>query len=153
VRKRERKSITEEARLAQLLINTATILSTALRNAHLEIRPERIIVLEALAKRGNPATLFDIAADTEKRRQTVACMVSRMSEAGLVRKLPYRRSKELMTVEITEKGKSLLRKIRAAEEELLQSVFSGLDTEGVIEFLRVVGKRADVETERIKLHR
>jgi DNA-binding MarR family transcriptional regulator len=105
-----------------------------------QITPEQVAVLRAIADSGDSASIDEIADKVVRRYNSVATLLKRMIEQGLVSKSKTTFKKKSRVV-ITEKGNQLIAKIPMKSIEMAFSVLSPKEKEELASSLEKLKKQ------------
>lgn len=136
----------ERRRLPPLLRRAWYGLNQAFRRriAHLEITPDQFTVMRTLLE-GDPQgiTQRELTCSMTSDPNTVASLLQRMEEAGLVERRPHEKDKRAHRIQLREAGKRKYEAARQVAVELQSDILSVLPAERREEFLEDLTLVAD----------
>lgn len=136
----------ERRRLPPLLRRAWYGLNQAFRRriAHLEITPDQFTVMRTLLE-GDPQgiTQRELTYLMTSDPNTVASLLQRMEEAGLVERKPHERDKRAHRIQLREGGKRKYEAARQVAVNLQSDILSGLPEERREQFLEDLAIVAD----------
>ena len=118
--------------------------SFRMRIAHLEITPDQFTVMRTLLE-GDPQVITqrELTYAMTSDPNTVASLLQRMEEAGLVERKPHEKDKRAHRIQLREGGKRKYEAARQIAVELQSDILSGLPEERREEFLEDLAVVAD----------
>ena len=129
----ERDYLTDSAGLETWLLLQQTYLLTykAVEQAlaRVGVSHAQASVLLALKRAGEPLPLSRLARVLVQEAQSVTSLVDRLEARGLVRRVPDRRDRRVIHVELTEQGESAFADVLPAASSGATGAFAGLDAD------------------------
>ncbi len=102
-----------------------------------KITPPQFLALNLIFETG-PLRMTDVAADLKVSLPAVSGMVERLCRLGLVRRQPGETDRRIIRVELTLKGRELIKKARSQREETFSRIFRRLSEEDRKSYLRIM---------------
>lgn len=144
----------DRRRLPPLLRRAWYGLNQAFRRhlAHLEITPDQFTVLRTLLE-GDPAGLTqrELTHSMSSDPNTVASLLQRMADAGLVARKPHEKDKRAHRIQLQESGRrkyEAARQIAVALQSEILTVIPETRREGFLEYLALVADACKAAAER-----
>ena len=112
--------------------------------AHSGITPDQYSVLRWLAE-AQPVgmTQIEITDRMASDPNTIAAVVRRMEQAGLIRRSQHKRDRRARLVQIEPSGLEMFRKLQPIAEALQAKILSCLSSEEAAQFLQTLEKISD----------
>jgi len=113
-------------RLWQMLSNTCYLINKVRQKElyHRGISLRYSAILHAILRLGTNATPIEIARQSSRERHSISEQISRMEKEGLVKKIRDLKRKNLVRVELTEKGRALFQE--TVNRESIEFIMSEL---------------------------
>lgn len=109
-----------------------------------DLTPRQMALLVATYQHPG-ATVAELGAAIAVDRNTVAEMISRLVESGLLRRQPSDRDGRAWSIHITESGTSILREVLPRNEHLMQAVLEPLPDEYRLLFVKCLRLMAGLD--------
>ena len=113
------------------------------RIAHLEITPDQFTVLRTLSEHSSGITQKNICEIMSSDPNTIASLLSRMDDAGLVERKPHPNDRRALSITTTKSGKQKYVKARDAAVELQSEVLAVLPEDQREAFLETLNAVAE----------
>ena len=108
-----------------------------------QISPPQYFVLDAIDRQG-ALKMSELAAELSVSLPAMSGLVNRLYKMKLVKRIYPEKDRRVIKIDISLRGKNILKTIRAQREAGFQKIFRQLSQKDRAEYLRIITKMRDI---------